>query len=204
MNSRSDHLLHEDQCVLIIDLEATCDEGDRLLAEEMEIIEIGAVWASADGRVIDTFQALVRPVLHPHLTSFCKQLTGINQSDVDDAEPFPIAAAKLASFAQRLQSDSTVWGSWGQFDANQLARECGRHGVQHPLIGFEHVNLKRRFAKGRKIKEVGMARALQMVGCALEGAHHRGLDDAKNIAKLLRHLPIKGLKDTLVPSKQRG
>ncbi len=204
MDSRSDRLLNEELCILIIDLEATCDEGDRLLAEEMEIIEIGAVWASADGRVIDTFEALVRPVVHPQLTSFCKQLTGVSQSDVDSAEPFPIAAAKLASFAQRFQPDSTVWGSWGQFDANQLACECERHGVQHPLIGFEHVNLKRRFAKSRKIKEVGMARALQMVGCALEGAHHRGLDDAKNIAKLLRHLPSKGLQDTLVPSKLRG
>ncbi|WP_082486167.1 3'-5' exonuclease [Acidovorax sp. Leaf84] len=167
----------------------------------MEIIEIGAEWASADGRLIDTFQALVRPAVHPHLTPFCKQLTGINQSDVDSAEPFPIAAAKLASFAQRFQPESTVWGSWGQFDANQLTRECERHGVQHPLTGLEHVNLKRRFAKGRKIKEVGMARALQMVGCALEGAHHRGLDDAKNIAKLLRHTTSVSPGDALRHSK---
>ncbi|WP_423708846.1 hypothetical protein [Undibacterium sp. WLX3042] len=36
-----------------------------------------------------------------------------------------------------------------------------------PLAAFEHVNLKRRFAKARKIKEVGMARALQMVGLPL-------------------------------------
>lgn len=201
MDSRSDSPLNEDQCVLIIDLEATCDEGDRLPPDEMEIIEIGAVWANADGHVIDTFQALVRPVVHPQLTAFCMQLTGIQQSDVDDAEPFPIAASKLASFAQGFHPQSTVWGSWGQFDANQLARECERHGVQHPLIGFEHVNLKRRFAKGRKIKEVGTARALQMVGYSLDGTHHRGLDDAKNIAKLLRHIPSKSLEEVLLPSK---
>jgi inhibitor of KinA sporulation pathway (predicted exonuclease) len=30
-----------------------------------------------------------------------------------------------------------------------------------------------------------MARALQMVGLPLDGSHHRGLDDARNIAKLL-------------------
>ena len=35
------------------------------------------------------------------------------------------------------------------------------------------------FAKARKIKEVGMARALQMVGLPLDGSHHRGLDDAR-------------------------
>ena len=51
------------------------------------------------------------------------------------------------------------------------------------------MNLKRQFAKSRKIKEVGMARALQMVGLPLDGAHHRGLDDARNIAKLLPWCP---------------
>jgi len=30
-----------------------------------------------------------------------------------------------------------------------------------------------------------MARALQMTGLALEGTHHRALDDARNIARLL-------------------
>ena len=32
--------------VLVIDLEATCDDADGLPASDMEIIEIGAVWAS--------------------------------------------------------------------------------------------------------------------------------------------------------------
>jgi hypothetical protein len=81
----------------------------------------------------------------------------------------------VCTFAQRFQSESTVWGSWGQLDANQLARECERHGVPHPLAGFEHVNLKRRFAKDRKIKEVAMARARKMVGHTLEGNVHAGL-----------------------------
>lgn len=171
--------------VLVIDLEATCDDGDGLPASEMEIIEIGAVWATAEGTVLDTFQALVRPVVRPQLTPFCRQLTNIQQADVDGAELFPAVAARLASFAQRHLVPGATWGSWGQFDAKQLVRDCERHGIQHPLAAFGHVNLKRRFAKARKIKEVGMARALQMVGLPLDGAHHRGLDDACNIAKLL-------------------
>jgi 3'-5' exoribonuclease 1 len=31
----------------------------------------------------------------------------------------------------------------------------------------------------------GMARALNLANIELEGTHHRGIDDAKNIAKLL-------------------
>ena len=174
--------------ILVIDLEATCDEGDGLSAEHMEIIEIGAVWATVEGKVLDTFQSLVRPVVRPQLTPFCQQLVGIDQAEVDAADLFPVVAARLASFAQLHQAGQT-WGSWGKFDATQLARDCERHGAPHPLQGFEHVNLKRRFAKARKIKEVGMAKALQMVGLALDGSHHRGLDDARNIAKLLPWCP---------------
>ena len=39
--------------ILVIDLEATCDEGDGLAADDMEVIEIGAVWATAEGEVLE-------------------------------------------------------------------------------------------------------------------------------------------------------
>ncbi len=116
-----------------------------------------AIWRSlrsarcgppAEGTVLDTFQALVRPVVRPQLTPFCRQLTNIQQADVDGAELFPAVAARLASFAQRHQAPGATWGSWAQFDAKQLARDCERHGIQNPLAAFEHVNLKRRFAEG--------------------------------------------------------
>ncbi|MBV1777372.1 exonuclease domain-containing protein [Burkholderiaceae bacterium DAT-1] len=174
--------------MLIIDLEATCDEGDALPAEEMEIIEIGAVWADATGQVLAEYQSFVRPVLHPTLTPFCTQLTGIQQHDVDQAATFPAVATQLQAFAMQYEPSLRSWGSWGQYDCRQLARECARHGVPHPLSDFEHVNLKRLFARQRRIKEVGMARALAMTGLPLQGTHHRGLDDARNIARLLAHM----------------
>lgn len=171
--------------ILVIDLEASCDEGDKLPGDEMEMIEVGAVWATLDGRILAEFHALVRPVLHPRLTPFCRQLTGITQADVDGAPLFPEVAARLASFAELHGHEASTWGSWGKYDAKQLERDCARHGIENPLARFEHINLKRTFAKSRRIKEVGMARALQMVGLSLDGSHHRGLDDARNVAKLL-------------------
>ncbi len=34
-------------------------------------------------------------------------------------------------------------------------------------------------------KKPGMAEALKLCGLELEGAHHRGIDDARNIARML-------------------
>lgn len=134
---------------------------------------------------MDEFQTFVRPVERPRLTDFCQRLTTICQADIDAAATFPHAAARLASFAQRHGSAGTRWGSWGQYDLNQLRRDCDRHGVPDPLRGLDHVNLKRQFAKNRRIREVGMSRALQILALPIEGAHHRGIDDARNIARML-------------------
>ena len=123
--------------ILVIDLEATCDEGDGLAADDMEVIEIGAVWATAEGEVLEEFQALVRPTLHP-ISDFCQALTGIQQADVDTAPLFPVVAAQLASFAQRSH-DATMWGSWGKFDDKQIQRDCQRHGVASPLPALSHL-----------------------------------------------------------------
>ncbi|OMG46548.1 hypothetical protein BK140_26615 [Paenibacillus macerans] len=35
-------------------------------------------------------------------------------------------------------------------------------------------------------KGVGMERALKMLDLPLDGTHHRGIDDAKNISKIFR------------------
>lgn len=175
----------ESVMILVIDLEATCDEGEAMPPGDMEIIEIGAVWASPNGSVHECFQTFVQPVLNPRLTAFCTGLTGIRQGDVATALRFPEAAAALAEFAGLHPGGQRWWGSWGRYDFTQFGRDCARHGVDDPLAGLEHINLKRSFANARGIKEVGLAKALQLVDLALEGRHHRGLDDARNIARLL-------------------
>lgn len=37
-------------------------------------------------------------------------------------------------------------------------------------------------------KGFGMSQALQQLGLELKGTHHRGIDDARNIAAIFRHM----------------
>ncbi|MCG9105730.1 exonuclease domain-containing protein [Laribacter hongkongensis] len=174
--------------ILIIDLEATCADDGSIPAEQMEIIEVGACWATPMGEVIDRFQAFVRPAVRHQLSVFCRSLTHIEQAAIDTASPWPVVAAELAEFVRLNRRPGCFWGSWGCYDRKQIERECARHGIADPLAELEHRNLKAVFAKRRKIKQVGMATALQIAGLPLEGAQHRGLDDALNIARLLPHM----------------
>ncbi|AEG68831.1 exonuclease domain-containing protein [Ralstonia solanacearum] len=178
--------------ILVVDLEATCD--DNAPTFDMETIEVGAVWVAPDGAVLDRFQAFSRPLINPRLTPFCSTLTNIHQTDVDSAPTFPAVAEALRAFVARYRQPGATWASWGAWDHKQLDRDSARHGITPP-IDLPHINAKRLFAKARRIgKEVGMAKACELVSLQLEGAHHRALDDALNVARLLPWVlgPLEG------------
>lgn len=165
---------------LVIDLEATCDRSG-FPRDEMEIIEIGAVLVDPKTLLpTDEFQTFVRPILHTRLTPFCTELTSIAQSDVDGAPGFPEAIEALRSWLP----GPVRFGSWGYYDKRQLEQDARLHWVKLPF-GKGHLNIKQQFADRLKTRPMGMARALKRVGIELEGTHHRGIDDARNIAKLL-------------------
>lgn len=169
---------------LVIDLEATCCDRGTVPRGQMEVIEIGAViGAGQGGEVIDQFQTFVRPVRHPQLTAFCTGLTSITQADVDAAPAFPAAIQAFRSWLSR--HEGFIFCSWGDYDRRQLEQDCRFHGIPFP-VGAPHLNLKRSFTERQGLrKKPGLTDALAHVGLRFEGTHHRGIDDARNIARLL-------------------
>lgn len=166
---------------LIVDLEATCWKKGST-PERMEIIEIGAVMLeSAVGPISGEFAAFVRPVRRPVLSRFCKELTSIRQDDVDAAAEF---TSVFEQFLNWVGNQPFTWCSWGAYDLKQLRIECERRGIPFPESFGRHINLKKAFAEVQGIRPGDMNGALEMVGILPEGTHHRGIDDARNIAKI--------------------
>ena len=174
-------------CYLVIDVEATCDDAGTVPGPEMEIIEVGAVFVDGDSLApLEEFQTFVRPVRHPRLTAFCTQLTTITQAMVDAAPGFPEAMAALSSrIHAHGGAPQVLFASWGAYDRSQFEQDCRYHSVAWPF-GPDHLNLKAQFSERRgSSRRFGMAQALRVVGLPLAGTHHRGIDDARNIARLL-------------------
>jgi len=168
---------------LVIDLEATCDDRGTVPKHEMEIIEIGAVLVErASLEAVGEFQSFVKPVRHKELTPFCTGLTSITQSQVDGAPGFAEAIEALRRF---IDGRDALFASWGDYDRNQFEQDARHHRVTLPF-GGRHTNVKRAFSAALgETKRYGMAEALRRVGLPLVGTHHRGIDDARNIARLL-------------------
>ena len=167
---------------LVVDLEATCDAKGFPRAER-ETIEIGAVLVDAQTFAIqEEFQSFIQPVRHPHLTDYCTQLTGIQQGTVDAAQGFSDVFSRFTS--SMVEGRKVLFLSWGGYDRRQLRRDCRFHETNYPFEGhgdmslafIEHAGLTRR---------ISLTSAVAHVGLSIEGAHHRGLDDARNLARIL-------------------
>jgi len=173
---------------LVIDLEATTDLGGWT-TEEMEIIEIGAVLVDEQGRELDHFQHFVQPSRRPQLTAFCRELTHISQADVDGAPTLKQLQPSFEAWLQQHLPGLQGWLSWGNYDRQQFEVEWRRQQIASCLATLPHFNLKKLFNRQFKSrvgrKQVGLNKALELSGLMFRGTQHRGIDDARNIARLL-------------------
>jgi putative RNA 2'-phosphotransferase len=169
---------------LVVDLEATCCDDKSIKSNQTEIIEIGAVMVEAKSlSAIAQFQTFIKPVRFPILTDFCQSLTSITQADVDQAPTYSDAIARFQSWLAAYPN--FLFCSWGDYDRRQFKQDSKFHKIENPLEG-DHLNLKKQFSGTQMLPSTyGMVGALNLANIELEGTHHRGIDDARNIAKLL-------------------
>lgn len=169
--------------IVVIDLEATCWDDPKEQGQQVsEIIEIGVCFLNVKtGEITDKTSYMVRPVCST-ISKFCTQLTTLTQEQVDKGIPFGDACNKLR---KEFGTINRVWASYGNYDRDQFQRDCTRLGIQYPFKQT-HLNVKTLLAlrKGMS-REVGLHEAVKIHGWDFEGTHHRGCDDAYNIAKVL-------------------
>lgn len=162
---------------IIVDLEATCWNPRNGMVNE--IIEIGAVKLNDSLEVIDEFCEFIKPHLNPVLSEFCQELTTITQVEVNSGMTFPEA---LVKFQEWIGEDYCLC-SWGMYDKKQFNNDCLLHALDTEWLE-KHISIKHQYADFTGSKRMGMKRALKKEGFPLDGTHHRGIDDAKNIAKI--------------------
>ncbi|MFE5711475.1 exonuclease domain-containing protein [Streptomyces sp. NPDC056501] len=177
----------------VVDVEATCWEGQTPPGAVSEIIEIGLTVVDLTARQrVGRHRILVRPE-RSEVSGFCTELTGLTPPEVAGGVSFAEACRLLAD-AHDARSRS--WASWGDYDRKQFERQCRATGAPYPF-GWPaeqgHTNAKAVFTEAYGLrKRPGMAGALQLAGLPLEGRHHRGEDDAWNIAALVLDLAERG------------
>lgn len=184
--------------LVVFDLEFTSWEGYlasgwSLPGKHREIVQIGAVRLDAGEGFAETgaFQALVRPRLHPELSSYFTDLTGISQETVDrDGRAFPEV---LGDFGAFLEATGPALAACNGIDGEIIAENCGWHGLDVPDSCLGTLNLSRLLSG--LLGEDGHVSSGSLparLGLANEGPAHDALADARAIAAALRHFRALG------------
>ena len=170
--------------LVVVDVEATCWKKG-VFSRKKETIEIGAVLVLLDRAQSKwpEFQTFVRPRRLPHLSSFCRELTGITQEDVDAAPSFPEALRLFLEWSQPLER--VVLASWSRYDLWQLDLDLEAHGLPKLAVPFLDVKkLAARIVGAKSFAET----ARELAPDAVAMPRHRALADARRTARILGRL----------------
>ncbi|KAI0721557.1 ribonuclease H-like domain-containing protein [Cerioporus squamosus] len=173
--------------------------------------------------VVDEFRSFVRPTWRPQLTPFCTTLTGITQEQVDAAPTFPEVLQEFRTFleknklidhcGQRLarfcfctdgphdirdfvvkqcfisKIPVPVWLTWDVMDVRRAVGEW--HDFTTALAERRQVGA---FPLPRRVI-LSIPRQLHALGLEpFEGRQHSGIDDTRNICRLVVELARRGWK----------
>ncbi len=171
-----------DNNILVIDIEATCWEDKNKPKDEInEIIEIGiCVVDFLNLKILSSESILVKPQ-KSKISKYCTDLTTITQDMVNSGVTLSKACNLLQS---KYISYRRPWLSWGEYDKNIFEKNCKEYNIKYPF-GQKYINLKNLFSVMHGLGgELGMSKAINYLGKPLLGTHHRGVDDAINIAEI--------------------
>lgn len=185
-------LVRKNSHVLVVDLEATCTDTEKL--KELfpsEIIEFGMCLLNLNTGELVKKQIYVKPQLSA-VTDFCTQLTGISYETLKSAKYFEQAIEEVKAFITECTTAASVckmWGSFGKYDASMIARQCQLFKTQNPFKDLMHFNIKDiNWADLQSRNSPGLDTAYRLRGLTMQGRHHSGVDDAVNISNLLKHI----------------
>jgi inhibitor of KinA sporulation pathway (predicted exonuclease) len=174
--------------LIVIDVEATCWEGDPPDGQESEIIEIGVcVLDIVTGDRVGRQAILVKPE-RSEVSPFCTELTTLTQAQVNGGVSFDHACRILR---RKFQARDRTWASYGDYDRRLFEKQCQGLNITYPF-GSTHINIKNLVALFCGLpREIGMLQAMSLLDLPVEGTHHRGVDDAWNTGLLLAKLILQ-------------
>ncbi|XP_072261340.1 3'-5' exoribonuclease 1 isoform X2 [Pyxicephalus adspersus] len=187
--------------ICVIDFEATCEDSN---APDYihEIIEFPIVLLNTRTLEIeDTFQRYVRPEIKPQLSQFCINLTGITQDIIDQADTFPVVLQSVVDWMREKELGTKhkyailTDGSWDM--SKFLNMQCRISRIKYPRFAKKWINIRKCYGNFYKVprNQTKLTTMLEKLGMNYIGRLHSGLDDSKNIARIV----IRMLQDGCEP-----
>ncbi|KAG2116504.1 ribonuclease H-like domain-containing protein [Suillus discolor] len=172
--------------------------------------------------IVDEFRSFVKPTWRPQLSQFCTELTGITQVQVNTAPTFQKVLNMFARFLANHglidpKSGRPIqrfcWCSDGPFDIRDfVVKQCFISKIPMPLwlkgdildvrkvvsvwaVASSNPDTTIKPSPRSHIRSLNIPQQLQVLGLpAFQGRLHSGIDDTRNIARVMTELARRGVR----------
>lgn len=178
--------------LLVIDFESTCKKYEKM--EPQEIIEFPcAAVSTKTWNTENVFHEYIKPKVHPQLTSFCTDLTGIIQDMVDNQPHFPEVFDKFCKWLEKhnyfKEGNDCAFVTCGDWDLkSMLPAQCELDNIPLPDHFQKWINIKDTFCEATQYYPRSLKDMLTFLKIPLQGRLHCGINDVENIVKVIQTL----------------
>ena len=181
----------------ILDIEMTCDgrnengkfiDDGRMKHSQREIISVGFVVINEKYRIKAKYSSFVKPVHNPVITSYCQELTGITQNNVDAGKKCNDAFQDIFYLCRKFGVEYIL--SFGNCDKmglstsvrwiknkNKREKVWAICAISQKIIDVQPTLLKVIYPKGIK-RRPGLKKLADKLQIISNKAQHNALNDA--------------------------
>lgn len=178
---------------LVFDFEFTTHDSmyGRPRGFFQEVIEVGAVLLTLPEYKSEwRYQTFVKPVFFPRLSVACKNLTMINQDDVNEGVPLEEMLTKLAV---PYQAGETGLVAWGNSDREVVENCCAKYKLSCPFDWSDYIDLAEEYKVFyQHERRISLKHAVEERQIERKGFYHLALDDAENTAFIVARMLQEG------------
>ncbi|XP_011500833.1 PREDICTED: ERI1 exoribonuclease 3 [Ceratosolen solmsi marchali] len=178
--------------LLVLDFEATCVE-DKILSPQ-EIIEFPCIVLSTKTwKVTNAFHKYVKPQVHPKISYFCTDLTGIMQQTVENEQHFPVVFSEFCQWLEKgnyfNEKENSAFVTCGDWDLRvMLPEQCKLSNIEIPYYFNQWINIKTAFCAKTDYYPRSLKDMLKHLNMEFHGKCHSGIDDVHNIIRVIQKL----------------
>lgn len=175
----------------VLDFEATCIENKVI--HNQEIIQFPSVlykYSNSKLEYLGEFNEYVRPSINPKLSEFCKNLTGIQQETIDNADFFKsVFKRHFLWLSDHVSDGNVVFITVGNWDLEiMLPKQLKLLNMKNNKKYTKWINIKESYKKFYNYKPSGLLDMLTHLEMKFIGKQHNGLDDTRNTARIFEQM----------------
>lgn len=192
----------------ILDIEMTCDgkqignkfiDDGRMKHSKREIIAVGFIVFNDKYKILEEYKSFVRPSVNYILTDYCKNLTGITQTNVDSGKKCNDAFYDILKICKK--HNVKIIMTFGNADKSGIfssAKWCRKskdqvqymYVIANRILDIKPIIIESNFYN-LKQKNLGLSKIADTLKIKNAGTLHNALNDSLLLLKICRKIKLK-------------